>query len=174
MTDADIRATYEADMDATPRFDGDFLCARMSDEYTGSETSRQNASDSEAHFDKAGQCQRIKRSIDAMQKLSVATGGRLALQVDYEIKDIELSPDRKRAIVQRVSTAKLGDMTLACDRTTDHLIRRNGRILSIASEATVWIYTPPSWRQAQTPMPAIARYIHMSPTNARWHHARSP
>lgn len=142
LTDADIRASYEADMDATRRFDGDFLCARMSDDYTGSETSRQDGSDSEQRFDKAGQCQRIKRSIEAMQKLSAATGGRMALQIDYEIKDIELSPDRKRAIVQTVSTAKLGDMTLARDRSTDHLIRRNGHILSVASEARVWTYTP--------------------------------
>ncbi|WP_201314505.1 hypothetical protein [Dyella sp. EPa41] len=140
MTDADIRASYEADMDAMRRFDGEFLCMRMSDDYAGSETSRQD--DTEAHFDKAGQCQRIKQSIAAMQQLSVATGGRLALKIDYEIKSIELSPDRKRAEVQTTSSATLGDMTIARDRTTDHLIRRNGRILSIASEARVWTYTP--------------------------------
>lgn len=142
MTEADIRASYEADMDATRRFDGDFLCARMSDDFAGSETSRQDGNDAEERLDKAGQCQRIKRSIEAMQQVSVATGGRLALKIDYEIKNIELSSDRKRATVQTVSTAKLGDMTLARDRTTDHLIRRNGRILSIASEAKVWTYTP--------------------------------
>jgi hypothetical protein len=33
-------------------------------------------------------------------------------------------------------------MTIGRDRTTDHLIRRNGRIFSIASEAKVWTYTP--------------------------------
>ncbi len=142
MTEADVRTAYEADIDATRRFDGEFLCARMSDDFEGSETSRQDGNELEEHFDKAGQCQRIKRSIEAMQQISVATGGRLALHIDYEIRNIELSPDRKRATVQSVSTAKLGDMTLARDRTTDHLIRRNGRILSKASEARVWTYTP--------------------------------
>ncbi|WP_130618144.1 hypothetical protein [Dyella amyloliquefaciens] len=142
ITEADVRASYEADMDATRRFDGDFLCARISDDFAGSEVSRQDGEDFEEHFDKAGQCKRIKRSIEAMQQLSVATGGRISLKIDYEIKNIEFSPDRKRATVQTVSTAKLGDMTLARDRTTDHLIRRNGRILSIASEARVWTYTP--------------------------------
>lgn len=140
MTEADIRASYEADVDAMRRFDSGFLCARMSDDYAGSETSRQD--DTEEHFDKAVQCQRIKQSIAAMQQLSVATGGRLALKIDYEIKAIELSPDRKRADVQSVSTAKLGDMTIGRDRSIDHLIRRNGRILSVASEARVWSYTP--------------------------------
>jgi len=140
MSEADIRASYEADMDAMRRFDGEFLCARMSDDYAGSETAHQD--DTEEHFDKAGQCQRIKQSIAAMQRLSVATGGRLAWKIDYEIKSIELSPDRKRAAVQTASTVKLGDMTIARDRTTDQLIRRNGRILNIASEARVWTYTP--------------------------------
>ena len=140
MTEADIRASYAADVDAMLRFDGEFLCARMSDDYAGSETSPQD--DTDEHFDKAHQCQRIKQSIAAMQQLSMATDGRLALKIDYEIKAIELSPDRKRAAVQSVSTAKLGDMTIGRDRTTDHLIRRNGRIFSIASEAKVWTYTP--------------------------------
>ena len=142
MTEADIRASYEADMDATRRFDGEFLCARMSDDYAGSESSLQDGSDPEEHFDKASQCLRIKQSIGVMQQLSVTTGGQLALNIDYEIKNIELSPDRKRATVETASTAKLGHMTIMRDRTTDHLIRRNGRILYIASEAKVWAYTP--------------------------------
>lgn len=33
-------------------------------------------------------------------------------------------------------------MTLARERTTDHLVRRRGRILSVASEARVWLYQP--------------------------------
>lgn len=141
MTETHIRESYAADMDAMRRFDADSLCARMSDDYEGTESSRQQ-DDETQHFDKAGQCARIRESLSGMQRISAATGGRLAMEIDYEIKSIELSPNRKQATVQSVSTARLGGMTLARERTTDHLVRRHGRILSVASEARVWLYQP--------------------------------
>jgi ketosteroid isomerase-like protein len=142
MTEAHIRAAYEADMDAMRRFDADAMCARLADDFSVDQTARQGDETVELHFDKPGLCRHFRQSVEAMQRLSTATGGRFALDIRQEVKDIALSADRKHATVQTVSTVRLGDMTLARDRTTEHLIRRNGRILSTGGESRVWAYDP--------------------------------
>lgn len=141
LTEADVRASYDADVDAMRRFDAESLCKRLGEDFAGEESSTQDG-EAVQHFDKAGQCERIKRSIETMQRFAVATGGRLAMNIEVEIKDIQLAANHKSAIVQSVSVARIGDMTLAREYSTDHLIRRNGRILSTATETRVWTYTP--------------------------------
>ncbi|AIF48332.1 hypothetical protein [Dyella japonica] len=142
LTETQIRAAYEADTDALRRFDADSLCARMDDDFSAEQTSRQGDHTTQLHYDKPGLCAELRKSVDAMQRLSAATGGRFALDIQQEVKAIELSTDRKHATVQTVSTIRLGDMTLARDRTTEHLIRRNGHILSTGGESRTWAYTP--------------------------------
>jgi hypothetical protein len=100
MTEAHIRESYAADLDAMRRFDADSLRARMSDDYEGTESSRQQGGEDQ-HFDKAGQCARIRESLSGMQRISAATGGRMAMEIEYEIKSIELSPNHKQATCSR-------------------------------------------------------------------------
>jgi len=142
MTEEQIRASYHAQAEAMEQFDADKLCERMSDDFAGEETQRQGGESVELHYDKATLCKRLKLSMAGMQRISHATGGMRLLAIELEIKSIELSTDRKHATVETVSTARLGDKTLARDRTTEHLIRRNGRILTTGGESRVWAYAP--------------------------------
>ncbi|RDI97118.1 hypothetical protein DVT68_18750 [Dyella solisilvae] len=142
MTETQIREAYAADEEAMRRFDADSLCARMADDYSGEETTRRGDESVAQRYDKPGLCGRIRESLSTMQRLSAATGGRVALDIELEIKSIELSTDRKQATVQTVSTARLGKMTVGRDRSTEHLIRRQGRILSTGGESKVWAYAP--------------------------------
>ncbi|QNK01559.1 hypothetical protein [Dyella telluris] len=142
MDDNQIRAAYEADAEAMRRFDADALCERMTDDFSAEQVTRQGDESTQQHFDKPGLCGHLRQSVDMMQRLSAATGGRYALEIAQEVNDIELSADHKQATVQTVSTVRLGGMTLARDRTTEHLIRRHGRILSTGGESRVWAYSP--------------------------------
>ncbi|WP_430390293.1 hypothetical protein [Dyella sp. 20L07] len=142
MTEAQIRESYDAQAEATRQFDAKKLCDRLSDDFQGDQSTKQGDHYVEEHFDKKSLCNGLTRSTAAMQSLSALTGGMVQLDVDLEIKSIELSINRKEATVQTVSTVRLRDMTLARDRTTEHLIRRNGRILSTGGESKVWAYAP--------------------------------
>ncbi|WP_114241493.1 hypothetical protein [Dyella sp. C9] len=142
MTDAQIRSAYDDTIAAMRRFDADALCNQLSDDFSGDEVTREGGSTTEQHYDKQRLCDRIRKSTALTQRISAATGGLVEPDVDVEIKNIELSKDRKEAIVQTVSTTRLGDMTLGRDRSTERLIRRNGHILRTGGESKVWVYTP--------------------------------
>lgn len=142
MTEVEIRAAYDTDMDALRRFDADALCDRLSSDFSAEQTTRQGGQSVEQHYGKTELCEQFHQSVDTMKRLSAASHGRFTLDIQQDIKEIELSVDRKHATVQTVSTIRLGDMTLARDRSTEHLIRRNGRILSTGGEIRSWAYTP--------------------------------
>jgi hypothetical protein len=142
LSEDDIRAAYQADLEAMQRFDADSLCARMSEDFAGEETARQGDEVQQTHYDKKSLCARIRQSLTGMQQISASTRSRMGLEITLEVTSIELSTNRKEATVETVSTMRLGDMTLARDRTTEHLIRRNGRILSTGGDSRVWAYAP--------------------------------
>lgn len=141
MTETQIHAAYAADLDAMRRFDADALCKRMSDDFSSEETASQGGQSTQRHDDKNSSCKRLRQSLIGMQRLNAATGNMMELEFELEVKSIELSVDRKHATVEIASTARLGDMTLARERTTEHLIRRNGHILSTDAESRIWVYS---------------------------------
>jgi hypothetical protein len=142
ITEAQIRADYAAQVDAIRHFDADRLCTRLADDFSGEASLRQGGRTTQEHFDKDSLCRRIQKTMTLMQRISNATGGLVELEVELEIKSIELSTDHKLATVESVTTTRLGDMTLGRDRTTEHLIRRNLRVLSTGGESNSWAYTP--------------------------------
>ncbi|MDR3445490.1 MULTISPECIES: hypothetical protein [unclassified Dyella] len=142
MTETQINAAYADHVDAFRRFDADAICAHMSEDFVGDETVRQGEQSVQRHYGKEDLCKQMRRNLDLMKRLSAASGGLIELDIELEIKSIELTVNRKLATVETVYTARLGDMTLARERTTEHLIRRNGRILSTDAESKVWAYSP--------------------------------
>ncbi len=142
MTDAQIRESYAQQTEAIRQFDAESLCKRLSDDFHGSQLTQMGGQSVEQTFDKKALCDQQNKSIALMKRISDASGGLVALDIELEIKNIELSANRKQATVQTISTARLGDRTLSRDRTTEQLIRRDGRILSTGGESKVWAYTP--------------------------------
>lgn len=142
MTEASIRENYQVEMDATDRFDAEWLCAHMADNYHLVDVAHGSGRPIETDLDKSRACSRLTSSMRRMKRLSDATDGALAMDTGFEIESITLSPDRKLATVEATSTMRLGDMTLARTKGIERLIRRNGRILSVGGETRSWVYSP--------------------------------
>jgi hypothetical protein len=140
MTEAQIRDAYSDEIDAILKFDADQLCARLADDFRATQSVKRGDVYVDLQQDRASHCRDIRKSMTVMQRLSNATGGLLVPDIDTEIKNIELSSDRKQAVVEIVTTARLGDMTVTRVRGTEHLIRRNGHILSQGGEFKTWVY----------------------------------
>ncbi|OOG56315.1 hypothetical protein B0E48_09065 [Rhodanobacter sp. C03] len=140
MTDASIRASYQAQIDALGQFDAEPICTAMDDSYTASVTVRGSDSTPQKTHGKAAACATWTKAMHRLKLLSERTGGMLEPDFDFEIKSITLTPNHKSATVEISSAMRLGNMTLSRSQSIEHLIRRNGRILSTGSEDTVWVY----------------------------------
>ena len=140
MTEALVRESYSEEAEAILKFDAKLLCARLTDDFQAIQSINQGGDSVEKRQDKNAYCTDLTKSMNLMERMSNASGGLLVPDIDTEIKNIELTPDRKLAHVEIVSTMRVGDMTLARSRGTEHLIRRNGRILSRGGEFRTWAY----------------------------------
>jgi len=140
MTEAQVREAYSEEAEAILKFDAKELCGRLSDDFHATQTVKLGDGYVDKQQDKNAYCNDITKSMTLMQRMSHASGGLLVPDISTEIKNVELSDDRKLAHVEIVSTARLGDTTLSRVRGTEHLIRRNGRILSMGGEFKTWVY----------------------------------
>lgn len=139
MTDASIRDSYRTQLEALNQFDAQPLCAALDEHYTANVTVRGSTAGPKTQ-DKTGTCADLTRTLHRLKLLSDRTGGMLEADFELEIESLQLSTDRKSATVEISTAMRLGDMTLSRSRSVDHLIRRNGRILSASSEDTLWVY----------------------------------
>jgi len=140
MTEDMVRENYRAEHEALLQFDAPSLCQRLADDFQATDTVSSGGDAVERQLDKQGYCDDLTKSLEAMQRLSNLSRGRVAPAFNSEIKSITLAPNHKLASVELVTTMKLGDMTLARSRGTERLIRRNGRVLSAGGEFTSWVY----------------------------------
>lgn len=140
MTETSIRENYQVQMAALQRFDAKPLCDGLDDSYQATVTARGGAS--AGSQGKTEACAELENSLRRFKTLSNRTAGLIEPGYDYDITSITLSPNRKSATVEVKTTVRIGDMTLARSRSVEHLIRRNGHILSTGGEATIWAYSP--------------------------------
>jgi hypothetical protein len=64
-------------------------------------------------------------------------GGMLQLDSSYKINSIEIQPDGKSALVDYTSSLDVaGTIMNIRSRSTDTLIRRNGKVLMLRSDGT--------------------------------------
>lgn len=141
LTEDMVRENYQAELTALRNFDAALLCKRVADDFQATDTINSGDGPIEKHLDKQGYCSELSQSIEAMQRLSHVSRGRMTLDVNTELQSITLAANHKSASVELVSTMRLGDMTLARSRGTETLIRRNGRILSTGGEFRSWVYS---------------------------------
>ena len=140
MTEDMVRENYRAEHEALVQFDAPSLCKHLADDFQATDTVSSGGDAVEKQLDRQGYCDDLTKSLEAMQRLSNVSRGRVVPEFNTEIKDITLAPNRKMASVELVTTMKLGDMTLARSRGTERLIRRNGQILSAGGEFKSWVY----------------------------------
>lgn len=140
MTEAQIHAHYDAGMDAVARFDSEYLCSQLAGDYRVTDTTYRASGTETTTLDKEEACKGAAEGLAGFKKLSDISRGLLKVSTSNKIRRVTLSERNKMAVVEGVTTAKIGELLVARTRYTEKLIRRNARILSLGGESKTWIY----------------------------------
>lgn len=111
------------------------ICALLASEFQSTGTvSIGGASRSDAQ-DKTQTCEAYRGMYETWEKLGEKMGGTLQLDSNYTIHSIAISPDSKTATVDISSSLDVaGSIMNIRSRSTDTLVRRNGKVLLLHSE----------------------------------------
>lgn len=138
LTEDDVNNFYRDYQVATlQRKPGD-LCALLADDFQSSAVmaaGREVRADAQ---DKEQTCAAWRDLYDSWDKLGEKMGGMLQLDSHYTIHHIAISSDRKSATVDVSSSLDVaGSLMNMRSRSTDTLVRRNGKVMLQRSEGRV-------------------------------------
>lgn len=139
IDEAAVRAYYNQQMQAYYRFDGDWFCTSMTDDYRVTEITYTGKQRKDERLNKAESCKRTRATIAELVQVRDASIGLPLPAWSIEVKRIELAPDRRSATVQAEGRMTVGARDLGVSKWTERLVRRNGRVLSEQSESTAWV-----------------------------------
>lgn len=139
ISEADVTSFYrDYDEIATGQRQPDTLCSMFAEDYHSTATiavGRQIRTDS---MNKPQTCESLRLLYDSWEKLGEKMGGMLQLDSYYTIHSISLASDRKSATVDISSSLDVaGSIMNMRSRSTDTLVRRNGKVLLLRSDAKV-------------------------------------
>lgn len=135
MNEAHVTEFYRNLEAATLERKPDDLCALLADDFRSIGTAVIQGVKVTDENSKAETCEAYRELYAAWAKLGEKMGGMLQLDSDYEIHSISFSPDRKSATVDISSSLDVaGSITNIRSRSTDSLVRRNGKVMLIRSE----------------------------------------
>ncbi|WP_158986632.1 hypothetical protein [Lysobacter panacisoli] len=142
MTEKSIEEQYYVESSAMARFDADYLCDRLSDDFRHDSITFSLGGTQRETYDKQESCDVMREAFRDFKRLSALTNGRMGLSMENRIVEVSLSEDRKVAHVEAIGVVRLGGRMLSRSHYVDRLVRRNGRILHEASESKSWLYIP--------------------------------
>lgn len=110
------------------------ICALLASDFQSTGTVTVGSKTRPNAQDKSQTCNAYRDLYATWEKLGERMGGTLQLDSDYTIHSIAISPDRKTATVD-ISTSLdvAGSIMNIRSRSTDTLIRRNGKVLLLRS-----------------------------------------
>ena len=118
------------------------MCKLLAESFEQLITTRVSGQDQTERHDKEESCKAMKRDYELFDQLGARMGGMIQLDSSYEIHSIDLSADKKRAIVDITSKLAIGGSLMKIrSRSVDTLIRRNGKVLIDHSDARVMVST---------------------------------
>lgn len=92
--------------------------------------------------DRQQTCDGYDKMFDAWTEIGAQMGGLVQLDTDYTIHRVQISEDKKTATVEVTSDLRVaGSLMRFRSRSTDTLIRRNGKVLMLTSKGTVVMST---------------------------------
>jgi hypothetical protein len=111
------------------------LCSMLDDDFQSAGVANVAGRHTSQPQDKIQACASYEQLYETWDKLGKNMGGMLQLHSDYKIHSVELSGDRKTAKVD-ISTSMMvgGTLMHIHSRSTDTLVRRNGKVLMLRSE----------------------------------------
>ncbi|HET7266660.1 MAG TPA: hypothetical protein VFJ15_00965 [Oleiagrimonas sp.] len=140
MTVEGITASYQEQVQALNKMDGEYLCDHLADDYDETGTVHSGSGTKKRALGKSQACKHFKQMATLRERAGPLLGSAFLPHYDIEVKHIELAPDGKSATVKVVQTIKMGDMLFARARGTEHVIRRTGRMLTQSVESDIWMY----------------------------------
>ena len=135
LTDERVRTFYadfeRVQLDREP----EAICAMLADDFESVGSVSIGGGSRNAAMNRTQTCDGYVQLYQSFEKLGDTMGGILQLDSKYEIHSIELSPDKKTATVD-ISTSMdvAGSVMNMHGRSTDTLIRRNGKVLLLRSD----------------------------------------
>lgn len=135
ITEGHVVRFYQDLQAATLGRNPEAICALLADDFQSDETTEVGGRQETSTHDKEQTCAAYDELYETFEKLGNSMGGMVQLDSGYTINDIEIQPDGKSAIVDySFSLDVAGSIMNIRSRSTDTLIRRNGRVLMLYSE----------------------------------------
>ncbi|WAK03611.1 hypothetical protein [Methylobacter sp. YRD-M1] len=135
LTEDNVLAFYKQQEAATLSRHPEELCAQMDDEFQAIGDVAFQDQERRDRINKEQACQSVRDMYKSFDDLGDKMGGTLQLDYGYSIHKIDISPDRKSAVVDvSYSLDVAGSIMHIRSRGTDTLIRRNGKMLVLRSE----------------------------------------
>lgn len=111
------------------------LCALLADDFQTTGTIDMGGRRATSTQNKAQACEAYVAMYANFEQLGNKMGGLLQLDSNYKINNIAIQPDGKSAIVDYSASLDVaGTLMNIRSRSTDTLIRRNGKVLMLRSE----------------------------------------
>ncbi len=135
LNEDDVLAFYKQQEIATLSRHPEELCALMDDDFQEVGVAVVQDQERRDRVNKEQICQSARDLYQIFDDLGDKMGGILQLDYGYSIHKIDISPDKKSATVDAsYSMDVAGSIMHMRSRSTDTLIRRNGKMLMLRSE----------------------------------------
>jgi len=138
ITEAHVREFYGDQLRAYEQQDADRLCETMADDFSMSLTEHGEGPARTSMQDRHQACADVKDAMALTQLLSERSRGLLSLDVDYDVKGVEVSPGGRDAVVRVTSRVSLGDHVVALSRAEEKLSRSFWKVKTHGGKAKVW------------------------------------
>jgi hypothetical protein len=137
ISEGQVTGFYQAQQAATLERKPDVLCALLADDFSSSGSVALAGHSRSESVTKPQLCESYVDMYAAWDKLGAAMGGEVQLDSHYDIHSIGIAPDRKSATVDiSMSLDVAGNLTNLRSRSTETLVRRNGKVLLLRSEGS--------------------------------------
>lgn len=135
ITEGHVVRFYQDLEHATLSRNPEALCALLDEDFQTVGTVVVEGRRNTSTQDKAQTCQAYTELFNSFAMIGNSMGGMVQLDSSYTINSINIQPDNKSAIVDYTSALDVaGSIMNIRSRSTDTLIRRNGKVLMLHSE----------------------------------------
>jgi hypothetical protein len=137
LSEANVRDFYRALEAATLARKPEDICSLFADDFKSTGTIAVGAQSRTDSQDKEETCESYRKLYQSWEQLGEKMGGILQLDSNYEIHSIDIASDHKSATVDVSNTLDVaGSIMNIKGRSTDTLIRRNGKVLMLHSDGS--------------------------------------
>jgi hypothetical protein len=135
LTDEQVRTFYQDVERATLMREPERLCESLAEDFQSDDVASVGGRREKSSHNKTQTCDGYRDLYKSFDMIGTQMGGMVQLDSRYEIHSIQISPDGKNATAD-VSTSLdvAGSIMNIRWRSTDTLIRRNGKVLVLRSQ----------------------------------------